>query len=248
MKMEQWMKQDEAFEGWDFSYITETGRMKSDGLSWSYGSLVLPLMREASTMLDMGTGGGEFLSMLKPFPTRICATEGYPPNVPVAKARLEPLGVDVRAYDSDNDLPFDGGEFDLIINQHESFSAREVRRVIRTGGTFLTQQVGGCDCFELNDAFAVPLNPEFSGWNLEQAVRELESNGFKVIWKREETAGQRFYDIGALQYYLKAIPWQVPGFTVEGFQDKLEEIHRTIEKDGYFHASQHRFVIKAEAI
>ena len=220
MKMEQWMKQDEAFEGWDFSYITETGRMKSDGLSWSYGSMVLALMREASAMLDMGTGGGEFLSMLKPVPPRICATEGYPPNVPVAKARLEPLGVDVRAYDSDDDLPFVGGEFDLIINQHESFSAREVRRVIRTGGTFLTQQV----------------------------VKELESNGFKVIWKREETAGQRFYDIGALQYYLKAIPWQVPGFTVEGFQDKLEEIHRTIEKDGYFHASQHRFVIKAEAI
>lgn len=28
-------------------------------------------------MLDMGTGGGEFLAMLRPFPKKVCATEGY---------------------------------------------------------------------------------------------------------------------------------------------------------------------------
>ncbi len=26
------------FSGWDFSFISETGRMKSEPLSWSYGS------------------------------------------------------------------------------------------------------------------------------------------------------------------------------------------------------------------
>ena len=54
------------FSGWDFSFISETGRMKSEPLSWSYGSIAFLLMQRAKSMLDMGTGGGEFLSMLQP--------------------------------------------------------------------------------------------------------------------------------------------------------------------------------------
>ena len=48
------------FSGWDFSFISETGRMKSEPLSWSYGSTAFQLMQRAKSMLDMGTGGGEF--------------------------------------------------------------------------------------------------------------------------------------------------------------------------------------------
>ena len=48
------------FSGWDFSFISETGRMKSEPLSWSYGSTAFQLMQRAESMLDMGTGGGEF--------------------------------------------------------------------------------------------------------------------------------------------------------------------------------------------
>lgn len=43
------------FNGWDFSFISETGRMKSEPLSWSYGSTAFQLMQHAESMLDMGT-------------------------------------------------------------------------------------------------------------------------------------------------------------------------------------------------
>ncbi len=76
------------FSGWDFSFISETGRMKSEPLSWSYGSTAFQLMQRAESMLDMGTGGGEFLSMLQPFPSTIYATEGYAPNVPIAREEI----------------------------------------------------------------------------------------------------------------------------------------------------------------
>ena len=78
-------EKNQTFSGWDFSYLSETGRVQNGILSWSYGSIVLPLIKEAQAMLDMGTGGGEFLSMLTPYPPTICATEAYPPNVPIAK-------------------------------------------------------------------------------------------------------------------------------------------------------------------
>ncbi len=70
-------------------------------------------------MLDMGTGGGEFLSSLAPFPPYTCATEAYPPNVPIAKARLEPLGIEVFQISEDNFLPIPDNTLDLVINRHE---------------------------------------------------------------------------------------------------------------------------------
>ncbi|WP_414428609.1 methyltransferase domain-containing protein [Bacillus safensis] len=239
---------DEPFVGWDFSFISETGRMKSELLSWSYGSIAASLVQSARSMLDMGTGGGEFLSKLRPFPTSVYATEGYMPNVPIAKERLTPLGVKVVQISNDGNLPFGTGKFDLIINQHESFSSKEVRRMISKEGIFLTQQVGGLDCIEINENLRVPINEEFIDWNLKIALNEIQENHFEVLKSAEEFPILRFYDIGALVYYLKAIPWQVPGFEISNFKDELYTIHQTIEQKGYFDAKQHRFIILAKAV
>lgn len=233
------------FSGWDFSFISETGRMKSAPLSWSYGSAAFQLMQHAESMLDMGTGGGEFLSMLQPFPSTIFATEGYAPNVPIARKKLEPLGVTVIEVTDDTALPFQDGQFNLIINQHESYAASEVKRILSPNGIFFTQQVGGLDCAELNDQFGTPLNSEFASWSLEAACCELKENGFTILEEKEEFPFQRFYDIGAIVYYLKAIPWQIPDFTVEGYNEELYRIHEIILQKGYFDVKQHRFMIKA---
>ncbi|QWG34171.1 methyltransferase domain-containing protein [Bacillus mycoides] len=233
------------FSGWDFSFISETGRMKSEPLSWSYGSTAFQLMQRAKSMLDMGTGGGEFLSMLQPFPPTIYATEGYAPNVPIARKTLEPLGVTVVEVTDDTVLPFQDGQFDLIVNQHESYSASAVKRILSTNGTFLTQQVGGLDCAELNEQFGTPLNSEFSSWSLKTACNELKENGFTILEAKEEFPLQRFYDVGAVVYYLQAIPWQIPDFTVESYNEELYRIHEIILQKGYFDVKQHRFMIKA---
>lgn len=237
------------FTGWDFSALTETGRMQMQLLSWSYGSRVIPLMQKASSLLDMGTGGGECLSGLSAFfPETVYATEGYKPNVALAINRLEPLGVEVVQVEEDSKLPFDNAFFDLIINRHESYSASEVRRIISEHGLFVTQQSGGTDCLQINEALGVPLNEEFDHWNLDAAMTEIQENGFRVLESKEEFPIQRFYDIGALVYYLQVIPWQVPQFEWELYLDPLYEIHRIIEVKGYFDVNQHRFIIKAEAI
>ncbi|MEJ9254152.1 class I SAM-dependent methyltransferase [Bacillus wiedmannii] len=233
------------FSGWDFSFISETGRMKSEPLSWSYGSTAFQLMQHAESMVDMGTGGGEFLSMLQPFPSTIFATEGYAPNVPIARKKLEPLGVTVIEVTDDTALPFQDGQFNLIINQHESYAASEVKRILSPNGIFFTQQVGGLDCAELNEQFNTPLNSEFASWSLEAACCELKENGFTILEEKEEFPFQRFYDIGAIVYYLKAIPWQIPDFTVEGYNEELYRIHEIILQKGYFDVKQHRFMIKA---
>ena len=239
---------DEQFAGWDFSYISETGRMGSELLSWSYGSLVKPLVQHAHSMLDMGTGGGEFLSMLLPFPEKICATEAYEPNIPIAKSKLEPLGVQVVPIEGDEKLPFENEQFDLIINKHEAYSSKELRRIISDNGTFLTQQVGGMNDAEINECLGVPINDEFSNWTLEAAVKELTDHSFEVTFSKEEFPIERFYDVGALVYYLKAIPWQVPDFGIGKYEKELYQIHQLIQSKGYFDVKQHRFIIRAKAV
>ncbi|WP_088006838.1 class I SAM-dependent methyltransferase [Indiicoccus explosivorum] len=236
---------DEPFAGWDFSFISDTGRLQNGALPWSYASIVLPYFWKSVSVLDMGTGGGEFLAKLQPFPANLCATEGYAPNVPVAKRKLEPLGVRVEQEFDQEDQPFPDSAFDLILNRHKNFSAKEVRRMLKDGGTFITQQVGGRDCREINEALGEPSNPRTAHSELEPMCEALEQEGFTVTLKREAFPVQRFYDIGALVYYLKAIPWQVPGFTVEKYRDELFAIHERILQEGFFEVTQQRYLLVA---
>ncbi|GFN34935.1 class I SAM-dependent methyltransferase [Tepidimicrobium xylanilyticum] len=235
---------NENFEGWDFSYLESTGRMQEFPLSWNYRSKVKERMSGIVSLLDMGTGGGEFLSSLSPLPKYTFATEGYEPNINIARERLEPLGVKVYRVDDDNSLPFNDESFDLIINRHESYSPMEVKRILKRQGNFITQQVGGLNDKEMNELLAAPQS-RYYNWNLGKAVSELNEVGLKIVEQKEDLVKTRFYDIGAIVFYLKAIPWQVPDFTIEKYFERLEEIDNLIQKEGYIDFTCHRFFIIA---
>jgi len=233
------------FAGWDFSHISATGRMAEAPLSWSYASKLLMPLRRAQSLLDMGTGGGEFLSSLQPLPPLTCATEGYAPNVPVARQRLEPLGIKVYEVVEDGKLPFDDNQFDLVINRHEYYDPSEVMRVLKPGSQSITQQVGSTNENDLNALMGAVEN-QFGNWTLIYAVKQLQDTGWHIIEQREDHPVMRFFDVGAIVYYLKAIPWQIPDFSVEGYFDKLLEIHNLIEQRGYIDFHMDRFLIIAE--
>jgi SAM-dependent methyltransferase len=232
------------FSGWDFDFIR--GRMVEEQPSWDYRQIVLEKIRDAQALLDLDTGGGEFLASLQPLPKETCATEGNPPNIPVARERLEPLGVKVFDTHAAFQLPFADGTFDLVIDRHGGILASEIGRVLRTGGTFLTQQVGGRNCIRLNEALQDKPEFIFSDWTMEKAVRDLEKSGLRIVDRREEFPSAEFKDIGAVVYYLKAVPWQVGDFSIEKYYDRLGEIQNTIQEIGVFKVDQHRFLIEAQ--
>ncbi len=243
----------ESFSGWDFGYLTRTNRMKEAPLRWNYYNIVLPRLSKAETLLDMGTGGGEILSEFSPLPPVTYATEQYKPNVEVARNRLEPLGVKVFEIEEENsppyntDLPFEDGFFDLVINRHEAYYPPELYRILKPGGTFITQQVGGNTNRNLIE-FLTGETQDESNWNLESAVAELEAAGFSIIHRQEDAQFYRFYDIGAIVYLLKAIPWTIENFSVERYRNKLWELHIKIYTDGYYDTPQHRFIIVAQKV
>jgi SAM-dependent methyltransferase len=211
-------------------------------LSWSYKSKITPYVLCSDTLLDMGTGGGEFLSSL-PFPKNTFATERYPPNIPVAKKCLEPLGIMVTDFAEDSNLPFENDQFDLIINRHESYDLREVNRVLKRKGFFITQQVGDKDNIELNNLFNAPIPEDSEPWDLNFAIKQLHNNHFEIVEQYEEFPTTRIYDIGALIYYLTNIPWQIEDFSPERYKEKLQDLHEIIESKGFFDVISHRFFL-----
>jgi SAM-dependent methyltransferase len=232
------------FSGWDFSWLS--GRCHEDSPSWSYRERVMPRVRSVSALLDMGTGGGEFLAGLAPLPADTCATEAYAPNVPIARARLEPLGVEVAQINSDENLPFADGRFECILNRHESFAPGELARLLKPGGVFITQQVGGRNEIRLNELFQDPNPPPYADWTLEEAARGLRQAGLEIMQRLEEFPAAVFDDIGAVVYYLKAIPWQIEGFHPDTAMERLAAVHELIEREGPLVVLCHRFFIEAK--
>lgn len=235
------LKQD--FSGWDFSWLA--GRWQEMPLPWDYRQLIVQRLPTVAALLDLGTGGGEFLSSLAPLPPLTCATEAYPPNIPVARAHLAPLGIEVAAIDDDRQLPYDDQTFDLIINRHESFWSTELRRILKRGGRFITQQVGGANCVQLNEFLCDEIKPRYAAWTMDRAMYWLEQAGFDIVSAREAFPDCAFYDIGAVVFYLKIIEWQIPDFELERYRDRLWAMHQLIQTEGAFVAKNHRFIIEA---
>jgi GNAT superfamily N-acetyltransferase/SAM-dependent methyltransferase len=234
--------QVQPFSGWDFAWLA--GRLHESPPPWNYREHVQRLLPTAQTLLDMGTGGGEFLASLQPLPPHTYATEAYLSNVPIAQACLEPLAVQVVALESDYHLPFDDNTFDLIINRHEMFIAEEVARILRPGGRFITQQVGERNLAELNEWLTgQPLPPRSS--RLETALNYLRQAGLEMIKYQEAFPDVTFADMGAVVYFLQAVPWQLKRFTAESYRQRLADLHNHIQQNGPFLTRAHRYLIQA---
>jgi len=76
-------------------------------------------------------------------------------------------------------------------------------------------------------------------------LTELQDAGFRVIQTKDELHKATFSDVGALVYYLKAIPWEVPDFSIEGNDVQLRSIHALIQANGKFVVTNHRCLIEA---
>jgi SAM-dependent methyltransferase len=225
--------------GWDFTWLGD--RISIAPLPWSFEAIVSAHARRSPDLLDMETGGGEWLSALPHRPQRTVATEPWPPNLEVAGARLRPLGITVVAAEAAPDnadqrpgetrgrLPFPAESFALISNRHAAFVADEIARVLVPGGTFLTQQVGG-SYDDFYDALELP-RPGRSGpdWDLALALRQLDAAGMRLIDSAEGTEVTSFADAGALAWYLKAIPWVIDGFSIDAHRSRLVRLQQRIQ-------------------
>lgn len=237
------MNFDEKITGWDFSAYFNSGKMKETPLPWDYSEIVKRYFSNTDSLLDMGTGGGEFLKTLSPLPANTYATENYLPNIKIAEDNLNPLGVKVISGYEDSSLPFAGGMFDLVINRHEYYDASEICRILKPGGYFITQQVKwNCDK-EIPELLGVKFDPEYKGWSLQKALKDLGEFSFSVILQDECEGYTEFCDPDVLIAYINTVSWLVPDFSREKYHDKLLSASEIIRSEGCFKTTLDRFII-----
>lgn len=242
-----WKQEEEAahIHGWDFSHIH--GRyQEDDDLPWDYAKIIRQYLNSGMDIMDYDTGGGEFLLSLHHPYDKTSATEGYPPNVELCREKLPPLGIRFRECHDPSRIPFEDESFDLILNRHGDFNAKELFRLLRPNGVFITQQVG-----EDNDRdlvkMVLPDTPKpFPGLNLAQQRRHFEAAGFRIIQAEEAYRPIVFYDIGVFVWFAHIIEWEFPGFSVDKCFHQLLKMQETLDQNDRIEGTIHRYLIVAK--
>lgn len=234
-----------SVDGWDFSWLE--GRATEERPSWGYPGLLRQGLAAATAALDIQTGGGEVLAGVGAdnFPPTMVATEGWSPNIARATSLLRPLGAVVVAHSGEPPLPFADGAFDLVSSRHPATVYwAEIARVLRPGGTYFAQHVGGATNVEISEFFLGPLQPGSRRHHDAEAERACAA-GLKVVQCRNERLRLEFFDVGAMVFFLRKVIWTVPDFTVDRYRERLRDLHDQIERDGVFHSTMSRTLFEA---
>jgi SAM-dependent methyltransferase len=231
-------------DGWDFSWFD--GRATEERPPWGYARLVAARMAAARAALDLQTGGGEVLATVPRQPAMLVATESWPPNVAAAVRSLRPLGAAVVAAADGPGLPFRDASFDLVVSRHPVHTPwPEIARVLRPGGTLLSQQIGAGTVRELAEAIAGPLPPPSRRQEPEAVAAAARAAGLVVVELRDVRLRTEFRDIAAVVHFLRKVVWTVPGFTVERHLDALRRVHEQIVDEGCFVTWSRRLLVEA---
>ena len=244
---EIWKKEEDAahIHGWDFSHID--GRADQDlDLPWDYRQIIKQYLHDDMKILDYDTGGGEFLLSLEhPF-DKTAATEGYPPNAELCRETLLPLGIDFRECNNPASIPFEDESFDMILNRHGSFHAEELYRLLKKGGIFITEQVGGDNDMDLVEMVLPNTEIPFPDLNLNELKKVFENAGFQIIEAADAYRPIRFYDVGAFVWFARIIEWEFPEFSVDKCFERLLELQKKIDDGGCIEGTAHRYLIAAK--
>lgn len=242
-----WLEEENIahIKGWDFSHIDGKYDEEQD-LPWDYKEVIDKYLKSDSTILDIDTGGGEFLLSLDHPYENTSATEAYPPNVALCEETLLPLGIDFKEANGKAILPFEDNRFDMVINRHGDFNPKEICRVLKPGGLFITEQVGAQNDRELVKLLLSRL-PElpFPEQYLNITVDKFKKEGMEIIEACEAFRPITFYDVGALVWFARIIEWEFIGFNVQEHLDNLYKAQNILEKEGKIEGSIHRYLVVA---
>ena len=173
------------------------------------------------------------------------ATEGWRPNLGEARRRLGPLGAHVVAVAESPALPFADASFDLVVSRHPVVVLWwEIARVLKPGGSYLSQLIGPGTNRELTDFLMgpQPVNESRSAASTRAAASDA---GLDVVGLRECSLRVEFFDIAAVVFFLRKVRWTVPDFTPERYDAELRSLHEWIQRHGSFVSTARRLLVEA---
>ena len=245
--IENWKEEERIahIHGWDFSHIARRSAEQTD-FPWDYRQTIGRYLTPDKKLLDIDTGGGEFLLSLEHPCENTAASEGYGPNIELCCQTLTPLGIDFRQGVVAEGLPFGDASFDVIINRHGDLDPADIWRMLKPGGVFITQQVGAENDRELVKLLCGEVPMPFPEQYLAKAEKAFRQAGFAILQGQECRRPYDFYDVGALVWFARIISWEFPDFSVETHLEALMQAQKLLEKEGRIRGYTHRFFLVAQ--
>lgn len=243
--LNSWLHEEEIahIKGWDFSHIIERYEEEQD-LPWNYRDIINKYRNNDSKILDIDTGGGEFLLSLNHPHCHLSATENYPDNVALCEKELKTLGIDFKRADGSGDLPFEDKSFDIVINRHGDFNVSELYRVLKDGGIFTTEQVGAENDRELVELLLnTKVDLPFPNQYLNIVSESFIKAGLHILEEEEAYRPIKFFDVGALVWFARILEWEFPDFSVLECLDNLYKAQELLEQNGVVEGLIHRYLI-----
>jgi SAM-dependent methyltransferase len=229
---------------WDFEQLE--ARAVEERPSWHYFDRVAERAAACSTLLEVEAGVGRMTGSLPVLPRLAVATEGFPPSVALAAPRLRARGVPLVVTSQERPgLPFASDSFELVVSRHPVEPWwQEIRRVLRPGGSYFAQHVGPDSLRSLSEFLMGPLPAES---RRDPAIERhaAEAAGLVVRVFDVERPRTAFFDVGAVVWFLRVVPWIVPDFSVAAYRERLFALHEVIERHGAFETRASRMLVEA---
>lgn len=159
---------------------------------------------------------------------------------------LLPLGINFKACSDPSHIPFKDEAFNPIINRHDNFNAKEIYRLLKNGGIFITEQVGCDNDRELVKMVLPNTEKPFPDLRLSIQKKIFEKAGFHIIEGNEAYRPIKFYDAGAFIRFAHIIEWEFPRFSVDKCLEALLEMQKKIDETGEIEGTIHRYLIVAK--
>ena len=141
--------------GWDFSKISR--RKKTVGKEYNHLEIIKKYVNKKTKILDIGTGGGEKLLKIAPYANEAYGIDKSVSMIKTARNNLKKSGLkNVKLILADsNNIPFNDEYFDVVFCIHAPFEVKEVKRVLKNNGIFITLQVGYKDKNNIQEVFNI---------------------------------------------------------------------------------------------
>lgn len=224
--------------GWDFS------RMKTEQeiAPWNYNEIVLRYLKPTDYILDIGTGGGENFIKLSEHFSKGVGIDPYTDMINTAKDNATKDDNAKVSFElmSAEDIKFPGNTFDIVLNRHAVIVPKEITRVLKPRGYFITQQVENSNMQNLKQIFDYQKT-----WQNDVVTlsKNFEENGCRVVATGKYNINYWVKDTESLVFWLKAV--DLPErFNIKGHGLKLlEYIEKYSTPKGFLTNEAREFLI-----
>lgn len=228
-------------KGWDFSQI----KVIEEGPNIEYAKIVESRLEKNKTLLDIGTGGAERLLGFALKVDEAIAIDVDRKMIETAAENLSKCGLQNVALilcDSEK-LPIMAANIDVVICRQAPFNAREVARVLKQRGIFVTQQVSEGDKRNFKTVFRRGQDyGRRSGTKKRRYLRMLRESGMQVIEERTINTIEYYQSMDDVIFLIANTP-MILDFDFGKEQDKLKEIEEKFRTTQGIKTNSERFLI-----